>query len=72
MIQRPQVHVFYCYQRAAEEKLFAMRCSDPEGKSAHLEMERRWLTLASSYEKEAPRASRHVAEATLRSLETVA
>ncbi len=50
MLQNLSEEISLCYERAAEAKQRADRLLDPEAKADFLNMERRWLLLARSYE----------------------
>ena len=50
MLQNLSEQVRLCYERAAEAKERADETHDPEAKADFLNMERRWLLLARSYE----------------------
>jgi hypothetical protein len=50
MLQRTDTQAAYCYQRAEENRRRAEQQVKPEYKETYLDLERRWLTLAMSYE----------------------
>jgi uncharacterized protein with PIN domain len=50
MLQRLQVHISVCLDRASDADERAKQASDPASKAEHLEMARRWRHLARSYE----------------------
>src|SRR5262245_51854989 len=49
MLQRSSEQIQACHESAAEARLKADAAADADLKAAFLEMEKRWLTLASSY-----------------------
>jgi hypothetical protein len=50
MLQRLSDQIAYCNERAGESRATARNCSNERDKQEHLELERRWLQLARSYE----------------------
>jgi hypothetical protein len=50
MLQKLSEQIAYCYERARECRATAASCSNERDKQGHLELEGRWLLLASSYE----------------------
>jgi hypothetical protein len=50
VLQRLSEQIAYCYERAGESRAIAASCSNERDRQEHLEMERRWLVLAGSYE----------------------
>ncbi len=50
MLQKLSEEIRECFQRAAESKRRADETADPAAKADFLDMEKRWLFLAHSYE----------------------
>jgi hypothetical protein len=50
MLQKLSDQIAYCYERAGESRTKAADCSSECDREEHLEIERRWLLLAGSYE----------------------
>ena len=50
MLQKLSDQVAYCYERAGESRATAANCSNERDRRDHLELERRWLVQARSYE----------------------
>ena len=50
MLQNPSEEIAECYRRAAEARERAMHAHDPALKQDFLDMERRWMSLAHSYD----------------------
>jgi hypothetical protein len=50
MLQETRTNIAYCYQRAEEARQMASRPGRFEFQQMHREAERRWLSLAHSYE----------------------
>ncbi len=50
MLLKLSEQIVYCYERAGESRTQAANCLNERDKQEHLELERRWLTLARSYE----------------------
>ena len=50
MLQRLSEQITACHERAAEAKRQADTTADPELKADYLNMEKRWLLLARSYQ----------------------
>ena len=50
MLQKLTNEIAECYRRAHESREAAKRTSDPSLKQDLLDMERRWISLAHSYE----------------------
>ena len=50
MLQKTQHDVAYCHQRAEESRRLAAREIDPGRRQEFLDMEARWMRLATSYE----------------------
>jgi len=50
MLQQLSDQIAYCYERAVESRASAGNCSNERNRQELLELERRWLALARSYE----------------------
>jgi hypothetical protein len=50
-MQETHKNIAYCYQRAEEARRMASRLESSEFQQLHRDAERRWLSLAQSYEK---------------------
>jgi hypothetical protein len=50
MFQKLSEQITACYERAAEARRQADMAADPELRADHLNMEKRWLALARSYQ----------------------
>ena len=50
MLQKLSDQIAYCYERAGESRATAASCYSESDKHEHLELERRWLALARTYE----------------------
>ena len=50
MLLRLSEEICECYMRAAQARMYANYAHDPKVKQDFLDMERRWLNLARSYE----------------------
>jgi hypothetical protein len=50
MLENLSEEIAECYRRAAEAREWAMRAHDPALKQDFLDMERRWMSLAHSWE----------------------
>jgi hypothetical protein len=50
VLQKLSDQIAYCYEQAGESRARASNCSNERDRHEHLELERRWLVLARSYE----------------------